>query len=948
MKRIICIPVFVFFGSCVLRFVIFTGIFQLLTTGLIAQSTSSIYAKLKNTHDMALPSWGPYSNKYNGISHVPVENNGIRFDVIVQPSLYLRNQTVIANTQRESGYHPWLAAPDLSYFSYRYELEWKDKVYCDVSFSKVDEKSRLIKAEFVNNTNSNRSLALNIFSTLIFPYNKRTKMLLPDEVRWQQAADYISKTDSIIAFNYNLVYNGQLRGQVNDEDAVSHTAIAFSKKPGEKLVYRLVNNRSLQNGVILFRYKTAGGGEASLQTTINGKRQALNLKGAAAYALATLEIDDLPEGEINLSIETPGKTAVILDGFALVKKTEVSSIKDSEEKLNAVPKQITTGIPNGIILKYDDIKEFYGLVWSDESADERILLHDDPDEALAKFENLVKTGHGGAGKSRISGNNKGWFKNVFSAPIVLKPNQKVFRYAFVVFGDSELEVANKLKLLNTKWNEAENICRNQQSHINDNCNKAGKPYQFSQQLMAATTLTNLMYPVFMGNKYIKHTTPGKRWSSFYTWDAGFIGLGYAELNTGRSLETLNAYTMDDAEQSAFLEHGTPLPVQGYLFNELWNKTQNIEYLTYFYPRLKRYYNFLGGGESSPTRKLKSNLLQTWDIFYNSGGWDDYCAQVYTHKEKLEKVVAPVINTAHQIRFAKLLKMAAWQLGYREDIDQYNSDIETYSQSLQLHAWDKTSGYFGYVMHDKDGNATGILKHSSGTNFNRGLDGCSPLIAGICTPEQQHSIVAHLFTKGELWSDQGITAIDQTAPYYNKDGYWNGRVWMAHQWFIWKTMLDLNEPEKAVRIAKTALDVWKRETEDSYNCWENFSIETGNGGGWHQFGALSSPVLNWFSALYKPGTITYGFNVWPVTQQFSANKDAFKGTFKLFPDQSKGAAILLCLNDHFNYEARCNGKSIPLKKVFDGLYVVTINLGDQDNAFNLEVKQITGGHRTHLD
>lgn len=921
--------------------------FQLFTKCLWAQPSSSIYTEwqqgftksLENTHDMALPCWGPYSNRYNGISHVPAENNGIRFDVIVQPSLYLRNQTVIANTQRESGYHPWQAAPDLSYFSYRYELEWKDRVYCDVSFSHVDDKSRLIKAEFVNNTTSNRSLALNIFSTIVFPYSKRIKMLLPAEVNWQNACDYISKTDSIIAYNYNLVYNGQLRGQVNDENAVSNTAIVLGKTPGEKLLYRLPNNRGLQNAVLVFRYRTAGGGAAGILATVNGKRQPLELNGTKEYALATLDVDNLPQGNIDLCIETPGNTVVKLDGFALVKNTEVSLVKDNEEKLNPIPKQIATGISNGIILKYDDVKEYYGLVWSDVSADERVLLHDDPDETLAKFENLVKAGHGS--KTRIAGNNKGWFKNVFSAPIVLQPKQNATRYAFVVCGDSEAEVKNKLQLLNTKWNDAEKICSNQRLRIADNCNKAGKPYVFSQQLMAATTLTNLNYPVFMGNKYIKHTTPGKRWSSFYTWDAGFIGLGYAELNTGRALETLNAYTMGDAEQSAFLEHGTPLPVQGYLFNELWNKTQNKEYLTYFYPRLKRYYNYLGGGESSTTRKLRSNLIQTWDIFYNSGGWDDYCPQVYTHKEKLEKVVAPVINTAHQLRFAKLLKMAAWQLGYKEDIEQYDAAIEIYSRSLQQYAWDKASGYYGYVMHDNEGTPTGILTHSSGTNFNRGLDGCSPLIAGICTPEQQRSIMGHLFTKGELWSDQGITTIDQSAPYYNKDGYWNGRVWMAHQWFIWKTMLDLNEPEKAVQIAKTALDVWKRETEDSYNCWENFSIETGNGGGWHQFGALSSPVLNWFSALYKPGTITYGFNVWPITQQFSANNDAFKGTFKLFPDQNtQSVAMLICLNDKFNYKATSNGKNIPIKKVFDGLYVVTINLGSNwDNVFNLELQPL---------
>ena len=202
------------------------------------------------------------------------------------------------------------------------------------------------------------------------------------------------------------------------------------------------------------------------------------------------------------------------------------------------------------------------------------------------------------------------------------------------------------------------------------------------------------------------------------------------------------------------------------------------------------------------------------------------------------------------------------------------------------------------------------------------------------------MIKHLFTKGELWTDHGITAIDQTAPYYDKDGYWNGRVWMPHQWFFWKTMLDLNEPEKALQIAQTALGVWKRETEDTYNCWENFSVETGNGGGWHQFGALSSPVLNWYSTLFRPGTLTHGFNIWPMVQKFSKENDALTGSFKLFADQGlKKTTLLLCLDDKNNYEAKCNGKSIALQQVFAGLYVLKIELGaNEKDVFSLEVKK----------
>jgi hypothetical protein len=102
---------------------------------------------------------------------------------------------------------------------------------------------------------------------------------------------------------------------------------------------------------------------------------------------------------------------------------------------------------------------------------------------------------------------------------------------------------------------------------------------------------------------------------------------------------------------------------------------------------------LSGAENSPTRKLKSNLITTWDIFYNSGGWDDYSPQVCVH-QKIESKVALTINTGHQIRFAKFLKTAAWQLGITEDINKYETEISLYTDALQQFAWDENSGYYG--------------------------------------------------------------------------------------------------------------------------------------------------------------------------------------------------------------------------------------------------------------
>lgn len=242
------------------------------------------------------------------------------------------------------------------------------------------------------------------------------------------------------------------------------------------------------------------------------------------------------------------------------------------------------------------------------------------------------------------------------------------------------------------------------------------------------------------------------------------------------------------------------------------------------------------------------MLVTWDYFYNSGGWDDYPARKYVWDKNLTPTVAPVINTVMAIRTAKIMRQAAQAIGLTADVAEYDKDIAVFTLAIQQHAWDEKSGYFGYVRHDTAGNPTRILRTVKGVNYNMGLDGAYPLLAGICTPEQKAVLIPHIMEPGRMWTPIGISVVDQKAPYYQNDGYWNGSVWLPHQWFVWKTMLDLARGDYAYEIAKTGLELWKKETELSYNSFEHFMINTGRGAGWHQFSGLSTPVLSWYGLI----------------------------------------------------------------------------------------------------
>ena len=101
------------------------------------------------SHDLSLPAWGPYTKQYSGISHVPAKNNGVRFDLSVFPGYY-RRRVDVPNVTFESGYHMWDARPDLSRYTIRHELEWKDRVYTDISFAQAGPDASLIRAECCN------------------------------------------------------------------------------------------------------------------------------------------------------------------------------------------------------------------------------------------------------------------------------------------------------------------------------------------------------------------------------------------------------------------------------------------------------------------------------------------------------------------------------------------------------------------------------------------------------------------------------------------------------------------------------------------------------------------------------------------------------------------------------------------------------------------------------
>jgi len=880
------------------------------------QTLSVDFNKLKNTHDISLHDWGPFSKKYAGISHIYDMKDGMRFDFSVLPGYY-RNKILIPNVTFESGYFPWEVNADLTRYTYRYELEWKDKVFVDVTYSVIDSQTVIVGIKCVNNTLLPQNLSLNLVYGIEYPdVYSISKLSLSENAVWVNAVDYASLEFAQKRPKDNLVTDGWMRGEVRDNEFIDGSAIGqnFGKDKGDNVSYKFDFKKEYQNGTltIVYRMKENTIGTFQLSGLVN---KSITLKGEGK--LSQIEI---PYGSSNkmsqiLILMSEGDSTIELNGVLFTPSGE-----ENQTKIVTVSKEFSpetnTNIPDKqLISKYRDIPSYYGFSWDGDN--DYQLRQIKNDELDVFFRKLV---HNHAANV-LTGNNKGDYSNIFIRPIELQPQSEKTIYGILCTGNqlqvkARLDEFNSLKEKNT---QEDKIANNTIGIILPQ----GKKYEFSQKMLKATVMTDLVYPIYTQGSYIRHFTPGKWWNSLYTWDSGFIALGLNEINVNTAAECINAYTTPVGSQSAFIHHGSPVPTQFYAFQDLWNKTQSKEALQYFYPRLKQYYEFMAGRlGSSTTKTLKSNLIKTWDYFYNSGGWDDYPAQVEVHRQKQESSIAPAINTAQQIRIAKILRMAAETLDKKMDIKTYDKDIKDFTFALQKYSWNEASGYFSYVTHDAKGFPTGPFKNENGIDYNMGLDGVYPLVAGICTPEQQKGLIEKIFSEKEMWTPSGLSVVDQSAPYYKMDGYWNGSVWIPHQWFIWKTMLDLGRPDLAFKIAKKGLDVYSKETDESYYTFEHFLAKTGRGAGWHQFSGLSTPVLSWFSAYYKPGTVTTGFEIWIKNQSFNEALSSYKAEISF--DNATVAhnrSLVICMNPSFKYKVTFNGKETKVENPYNGLLYI---------------------------
>lgn len=893
-----------------------------------------------------MPKWGPYSKKYFGISKIVDHETekGVRFDLVVLPCVS-NTDAKVPNVTIPVGVHPWECKSDYSYYSYRQDIEWKDVIYSDVSFTKLDDDSTLVRTEIFNNSEMMQNCLVNFFSSVQFPTVNCVKLSLPEKCEFKKALDYEE-------FNYNTsrpwdneTMDAMHKGEFFDDRFYEHKGLGdrdnnryilpkYSKlgeEANDRITYKFDVNNDYSNAILAIRYRTTSVKDSDF--TINGK--AFSFKACDDLKIAYLPLGELNKGEYSLELVSLGTGGIEFDFFAIVDKGDKEKIITETVKNNFMPTVNEETLDCGMLVKmnYEGIADTYCLRTFNKETRLREIptgcLEDVPTPRISQpdpsFDNMMETF---SGEFQWKHSDEGYYQNTLVHTLYVAPHTSHVEYAVISGHEIEYKTVEEYEeIYLSHKNSTEKI----------ELNEAGKKYEFSNELLRAAMFQNTVYPLYHHGDYVVHHTPGKRWDSFYTWDSGFIGLEMNMYNPDIAEYILDLYLSDENNKDyAFLLHGSPVPVHIYQYFDMLSRQNDKTKLYEYYDRVKMFYDFLAGKiNGSTTAKFNSGMTTTFEYFYNCSGMDDLPPQVEMYRRKLQLKTAPCISSSQVIRAAKILSIIAKHIDKLDDVKEYEKDIERISNGLQKYAWDEDAGYFSYVVHDENGDPVEQLRSESGENMNKTMDGIYPLIAGITDENQTKKILSHIQSEDEMMSKVGISAVNMTAGYFATNGYWNGNVWFSHQWFVWKTMLDLGENDFAYKIAKTALDAWKKEVEYSYYTFEMMSITTGRGGWFHNFGGLSAPVNIWANAYFKAGTFNCGFDTFCESHSFNDDNTEFVGEFSHY--QNKKSTVIVVMNDKYNYSVTLNGEKAELNQREKGTFEIFVP--ENTEKFELKIQLV---------
>lgn len=874
-------------------------------------------------HDLDLPLIGPYSRRFIGAAQITDRAKG---RLMVYPlSISLEGGNSISWTP-EPASDKWSttdAAEDLSSFALRYYLKGQTDVLANAYYRVLDNKRFLCRIILQNNTAQQqrtriRTAVLREWEEPQLKFNFPKKSIVVDAAKYSRISayhQYALDGERICVRHAMFTHSGRVLGGHFGEWPGDRVEYSFSTKAGFKSAYLVIRYAKRYDNVQ--RYKIMLDGqpvEAAFERTTSEHSGLSSWKylkipiGNVAAGRHRLSMEVLePQNrflekqyERNLYAEPSGKDAQKATSFALDFFCLTEGSPDPSRWVKGVPSPakpfgLVRGASHALIQdRFSPKPDWFACGFLSGKAEVMPLHERFGFREYMDNHNVILAPAPKGLPAESTLNVHGADISMDSIEIPPHGTREFLLFGLRVKGKEEaLRDIKKLRNLALDWPKAKGLALETDFKIQD------QAYGPSVAHEVAYLMGNVSFPNRLGDHNVITNAADKfRFPTFYSWDAGMITVGQAQCSLKRAEEHIHQYLLTRDPKQPLLQHGTILPTQIYALWEIFQRTGNKNVLSTFYSAARKAYTFyVGRHPLSATLRNGDDFINASNSFYNAIGMDDYPVQQYCAEQNMLSHAAMPETNASAIRFGRILEMCALLLGHKKHLTEYRTDRKRFAGALEK-LWDERSAYYGWMVGDR------LLRSEDGDNYNKGISGVYPIITNMLNTERNKKLIAQIKTPGRLWSHAGVSTVDQSASYYSPNGYWNGRVWMPHQWIFWKSMLDLGEIDFARQIAFTALETWSRNETRTGMCYENFRIDTGEGGGATHFTALSSVVVNFYCAYFRPQSISTGFDVFVTSKEIDVEKGRARISFSspLTKPHRTGAVVVMKPNTRY----RVNG------------------------------------------
>ena len=823
--------------------------------------------------------WGPFSTVYLGISHVLDRKLGTMADlalfagrvapreVVLPDNIFGYGQNVVTGDRRVSVRAvPEKVALDYSAFSIRYYLDQHGDTAL-ASFKVESGSQARCDVTFYNSSAEERSY---FFGLGLMAQDSRHRIRLRKDLLpwWVPARQYsaIEAYQKVFGIGCRQCLTRVFSWGVEEQVL----AQAFGGWEGDCVKYRVKLPGAIRDGYVYFRYVKYGAVNHPWEIRINGRPVTFsfpqtwaipgggwgkNRDACEEWRLLGVKVGHIPAGETNIElrpVNPPGndRARIWLDGMLFSE----GRLPGDDGAADLLPTTLTDEYSADVArVDLESIAE--------NTAGMKVIVPGAPEEGVTvKIRDVPLKAR--AGKGSFLSDLRSRFE---LPPLAAERDASVLPW--VGLDSDHITVpARSDRTVSLEITFGSGVAGNRPKIAAPGMPEPPRgPYADLAARLRDALLFNVNYPFDISGGPSHYFVPSKYFPLPYSWDGGFIAVGLATYAPELARRQTAYFLADENTESPFIYCGSPVPTQLYALWDIYQATQDKEFLGRIYSGARRMYDFyLGRTPGSIVNEHGDGMLSTYPYNYNLG-IDDHPIQRWAEEQHLtRKGLYSIILMPQILRAARIMRNAAWLLGLEADAGQYGQDVSLLADIIDRRMWDEQSGLYGWLFRAGQGVEPVRMDGCAG---DRSACAFLPLFAGQTARKER--LIGQMTDTARFKTPHGISSVDMSAPSYNPRGYWNGAIWPVMQWYLWRGLLEAGEADLARQVAESILGTWQKSLEKEHYLGEHFVIDKALMNGAPNFGGLSGALLPMQAAYYEPYRVTTPYDV--IIERLSADR-----------------------------------------------------------------------------